>query len=90
MWSLNVPLSELNKLPPEQQGITLIVEHRDSAGNVSSTSGTVDKDTVPPDIAITSGLVINIANQNSYQLAGDCSENDQRGEHHPGKQFPGY
>ena len=74
-WELNMPLSELNKLPPEQRGITLIVEHRDSAGNVSSTSGTVDKDTVPPDIAITSGLVINIANQNSYQLAGDCSEN---------------
>ena len=73
-WEFNVPLSELNKLP-EQQGIALIVEHRDSAGNVSSTSGTVDKDTVPPDIAITSGLVINIANQNSYQLAGDCSEN---------------
>ena len=71
-WEFNVPLSELNKLP-EQQGITLIVEHRDSAGNVSSISGTVDKDTVPPDIAITSGLVINIANQDSYQLAGDCS-----------------
>ena len=74
-WEFNVPLSELNKLP-EQQGIALIVEHRDSAGNVSSISGTVDKDTVPPELAITSGLVINIANQNSYQLAGDCSENE--------------
>ena len=73
-WELNVPPSELNKLP-EQQGIALIVEHRDSAGNVSSISGTVDKDTVPPQLAITSGLVINIANQNSYQLKGDCSEN---------------
>ena len=51
-WEFNVPSSELNKLP-EQQGIALIVEHRDSAGNVSSISGTVDKDTVPPQLAIT-------------------------------------
>ena len=77
LWEFNVPLSELNKLPPEQQGITLIVEHRDSAGNVSSTSGTVDKDIVPPDITIKEGLelVINIENQNSYRLEGVCSEN---------------
>ena len=76
LWNLHAPSSELAKLP-EQQGIVLTVEHRDSAGNVVSISGSVDKDTTAPELAITSGLVINIDNQNSYQLEGDCSENDR-------------
>ena len=37
-------------------------------------TGQVDKDTVAPLLTITSGLVINAANQGSYALEGTCSE----------------
>ena len=73
-WNFDVPSSELLKLP-EQEDIAVVIEHRDSAGNVVSISSSLDKDTTPPVLAITSGLLINIANQNTYELNGDCSEN---------------
>ena len=74
LWNLDVPSSELGKLP-EQLGIALSVEHRDSVGNVATLSGRVDKDTVAPELNITSGLIINIANKESYNMEGECSEN---------------
>ena len=74
LWDLNVPSNELAKLP-EQENIAVVIEHRDSAGNVVSISSSLDKDTTAPDIAITSGLLINIAGQDSYRLTGECSEN---------------
>ena len=73
-WNLDVPSSELAKLP-EQEDIAVVIEHRDSTGNVVSIFPSLDKDTTAPELAITSGLVINIANQDSYKLEGECSEN---------------
>ena len=74
LWNLDVPSTELVKLP-EQLGIALSIEHRDSVGNVATLSGRVDKDTVAPELSITSELIINIANEGSYKMKGECSEN---------------
>ena len=74
LWNLDVPSSELAKLP-EQEGIVVVIEHRDSAENVVSISPSLDKDITAPELAISSGLVINIAGQGSYRLTGECSEN---------------
>ena len=74
-WRLELSASELQGLP-EQNGIAISVEHRDEAENVGhDETGQVDKDTVAPLLAIiTSGLVINAANQGHYALEGTCSE----------------
>ena len=73
-WRLELSAGELQGLP-EQNGIVISVEHRDEAENVGRDEmGQVNKDTVPPLLAITSGLVINAANQGSYALEGTCSE----------------
>ena len=74
-WRLELSASELQGLP-EQNGIVILVEHRDEAENVGrDETGQVDKDTVSPLLAITtSGLVINAANQGHYALEGTCSE----------------
>ena len=73
-WSASLSSTELAELP-NQQGIALSVEHRDSVGNVRSFLGSLNKDTQAPALTITSGLVINIKNQNGYELEGGCSEN---------------
>ena len=73
-WRLELSASELQGLP-EQNGIVISVEHRDEAENVGrDETGQVDKDTVAPLLTITSGLVINAANQGHYALEGTCSE----------------
>ena len=73
-WSASLTSTKLTELP-DQQGIALSVEHRDSVGNVRSFLGSLNKDTQAPILTITSGLVINIDNQNRYELEGGCSEN---------------
>ena len=73
-WSASLSSTELAELP-NQQSIALSVEHRDSVGNVRSFLGSLNKDTQAPILTITSGLVINIKNQNRYELEGECSEN---------------
>ena len=76
-WRLELAASELQGLP-EQNGIAILVEHRDAAENVGrDDTGRVDKDTVAPVLAITSGLTIDAANQATYALAGTCSEADR-------------
>ena len=73
-WRLELAASELQGLP-EQNGIAILVEHRDAAENVGrDETGRVNKDTMAPVLAITSGLTINAANQATYALAGTCSE----------------
>ena len=73
-WRLELSASELQGLP-EQNDIAISVEHRDEAENVGrDETGQVDKDTVAPLLTITSGLVINVANQGHYALEGTCSE----------------
>ena len=60
---------------PEQNGIVILVEHRDEAENVGrDETGQVDKDTVAPLLTVTPGFVINVANQGHYALEGTCSE----------------
>ena len=73
-WSASLTSTKLAELP-NQQGIALSIEHRDSVGNVRSFLGSLNKDTQAPILTITSGLVINIDNQNRYELEGECSEN---------------
>ena len=55
-WRLELAASELEKLP-EQNGIIILVEHRDAAGNVGrDETGRVDKDLVAPEATVTSPL----------------------------------
>ena len=73
-WSLQLASSELGNIP-EADGIAIVVEHRDGAGNVGrDDTGRVAKDTVLPVLKVTSGLTINSANENSYSIEGTCSE----------------
>jgi hypothetical protein len=53
------------------------IEHFDAAGNSSTDSGTVVKDTALPTVTITSSPDISNANVTSYQVIGTCSENGQ-------------
>ena len=45
------------------------------AGNTTTTTGSVPKDTVNPSVVITSAADINSANKASYGVSGTCSEN---------------
>ena len=50
--------------------IAFTVKQEDDVGNIGSATGTITKDTQAPIYAITSDLVINLANQDSYALEG--------------------
>ena len=71
LWSLSsINTRDLG----DGEGIRLVISQEDAAENVGMTESAVNKDIEAPTLALTSSLIINIANENSYQLMGTCSE----------------
>ena len=70
-WSLSsISVGDLT----DGQDITLVITQEDSAENQGRVESALDKDTMPPTLGVSSSLVINIANESSYQLTGTCSD----------------
>ena len=72
-WSFQGDVSDAT----EALGVEFSVQQSDAAGNIDTAEAMLDKDTMPPDVAVTSGVIINIGNQSNFQLSGTCSEQDQ-------------
>ena len=69
-WTLT---SEIGHLP-DGLGLQIRVEHLSATGELASDTATVDKYTTPPVLMITSLLIANQKNVESYRFQGICSE----------------
>ena len=55
--------------------VAVSVTQQDALGNVTTTNGSVAKDTAAPSVAIDAAGFVNAANQASYAVTGTCSDN---------------
>lgn len=73
-WSATLNVSALADSP----GVLVTADHTDDAGNpATQASQLVVKDTVNPNVTISSSPTIINANKNAYPISGTCSENSQ-------------
>ncbi|MDH4200646.1 MAG: chitobiase/beta-hexosaminidase C-terminal domain-containing protein, partial [Spirochaetia bacterium] len=59
----------------DNAALSVTANQTDAAGNVTTTSTTVLKDTINPTVSIGTAPTINNANKASYSVSGTCSEN---------------
>ena len=71
-WTFSPTVADI----PDGNSIAVIVIHRDALDNEKTVRDEINKDTLAPEITVTSDLLVNAGEIDPYVLGGNCTDGD--------------